>query len=108
MIRFDEEMINDLVTTYLNNYIEGRNDDVHTYVEQLWEEIEMATCDYEHGEINRVLKSFEICAREEDTEKNFKGIRGVHSADVAFIATHYGLLYGLVWAENCRLHFWEC
>ena len=109
MIQFDKDMIDDLVTTYLYDDIEGRNEDVHSYVEYLWEQLDLMSCYYYHGEIRKVLKTFETCEPidEDDEPPKKKAVKGVKSEDVAFIATHYGLLYGLVTAENARLHFWE-
>lgn len=112
MIIFDEQMINALVETYLYSDIEGRNDEVYSQVEQLWNNLQDASCDYYNGEINRVLRLFSIISpteyeRDETGMPKKRTVRGVKSEDVAFIALHYGFLYGLLAAENARLNFWE-
>lgn len=107
MIKFDAEVINDLVSTYLYEDIEGRDSKIYSDVEYYWEKIQEIFSDYRNGEVSRVLNSFQLCEDNEDERENKKAVRGVKSEDVAFIASHYGFIFGLVWAENRRLGFWK-
>ena len=107
MILFNAEKINDMVETYIYEDVKGRNEEIHSRVEFLYEQLTNAMWDYQNGEIDKVLNSFQMCIDSEDEREAKKAVKGVKAEDVAFIATHYGLLYGLVMAENCRLNFYK-
>ena len=107
MINFDADFINDLVATYLYEDIEGRDPEIFNYVQYLWEQLQEENWNYRHGEVTKVLNSFKMCELSEDATENKKAVHGVKADDVAFIATHYGFVFGMVYAENLRLDFWK-
>ena len=104
---FDAEEIIGMIETYLYEVETGRNPAVLEMVEHIYEQVQEANFDFMHGEVDRVLNSFQICVDSEDTRANIKDVKGVKREDVAFISMHYGFLYGLVYAENKRLKFWS-
>ena len=108
MIDFNANIIRDMIATYVYEDIKGREPEVYdalSYLNEKFQEIEMWS--FQNGEVERVLNSFRLCADSEMTRENEKAVRGVKVVDVAFIAAHYGFMFGLVWSENRRLKFYE-
>lgn len=108
MIKFNADKIRDMLAEYLyNDELNGKRDPkIFDILEYLFEQMsEIENFDYQRGEVDRVLNSFQLCIDSEMTRENIEGVRGVKSPDVAFIASHYGFIFGLLCAENARLHF---
>lgn len=106
-MKFDAEFITELIWIYLDDDTKGKNPEIYNIVEYLWEQMREANLHYRHGEVERTLNSFQLCADSEDSRENQKAVKGVSAADVAFISSHYGYIFGLVWGENLRLKFWK-
>lgn len=108
MIKFDADYIRDMVATYIYDDIEGRNEKIYSALSYLYEKMEeVERCDFYNREVTKVLNSFQLCVDSDMVLEKQKAVRGVKSPDVAFIAAHYGFMFGLVWAENQRLKFYE-
>lgn len=110
MIDLNADMVRDMLAEYLNNdELDGKRDQKIygdlSYLAEKMEEIEIWS--FPNGEVEKVLNSLKICADGEMERENQKAVRGIKNADVAFIAAHYGFMFGLVWSENLRLKFYE-
>ena len=107
MIDFDADRIRDLVATYINDdRIEGRDPKVLDDLSYMYDKLmEIEREEFYNGEVTKVLNSFQLAKISEENCNRAKAIRGVKSADIAFIAANYGFMFGMAYAEQRRLGF---
>lgn len=107
MIKLDADEIRELVSTYIySDEIEGRDSEILNTLSYLYEDFdELERCEFCNGEVNKVLNSFQFRESDEEMRKNQKAIRGVNGADIALIASHFGFMFGMAYAEKLRLKF---
>ncbi len=113
MFMFKEDNIRDLISEYA--YLEDtpdckRNPEVADVIQETFEALASSEiADYPNGEVSTVLN---ILAPPEDDDdfvnpfrKKNAALKKIKPFDIAFIALHYGFMYGACWAENQRLNF---
>ena len=108
MVKFDVEIIRVMVEMYIYGDVEGRNENIHSVLTKIYEDTrEAEDYDYTKYEVKKILESFQPCESEEYYEKKIRAVRRVKTEKAALISAYYGLMFGLAWAENERLHYYE-
>lgn len=59
-------------------------------VEYLYERLCNMEYEYTHGEVSKVINAINLSVDDEEEQENIKAIKGVKSADIAWIASHFG------------------
>ena len=114
MLHIDKNELYDKAEIYLYGDIEGRNEEVVRAAQAVWDKMQdlEENC-YFDGEIAKVLNFFKRPSidddhyydLEEEPQKKKSPLDKVRKADAVFLAMHFGFLYGLIYAENSRLHY---
>ena len=98
MVRFDLDKVFDMAAEFAD---EHKNSPLANDVEYLFEWLGGMRDAYTNGEVARVVNSLSISlCEDEDYDEMKKSIRGIKSEDVAWIAAHFGFLYGMLYAVN--------
>ena len=103
MIDFDLSRLHEFISNYVYEEVAGRDEEIHDTVQILYERLLLMN--YNDGEIEKVMRA--LCGAEDpdDAEEISKYLRKISKDDIAFIASHFGFLYGMVYAEQLRLKF---
>lgn len=98
MIRFDLDKVFDMAAEFAD---EHKNSPLADDVEYLFERLGGMRNAYTNGEVARVVNSLSVTLHtDEDYDEMKKSIRGIKSEDIAWIAAHFGFLYGMLFAAN--------
>ena len=98
MIKFDLDIVFDMAAEFAE---EHKNSPIANEVEYLFEWLGGMRGAYVNGEVARVVNSLTVSlCEDEDYEEMKKSIRGIKSEDIAWIAAHFGFLYGMLYATN--------
>lgn len=106
----DFDKIMEMMAEYVEGDIEGRTPEVFSAVEYFYnglqEEI-MHDRSY-YATVQTVLNGFQITHYDSEVqEERYRAFCKVKKVDVAWITANVGFYYGMVCAENMRLHFYE-
>lgn len=112
MIHTDKNELYEKIDIYLYGDIENRNEEVLSAAHAIWDKMQdlEENC-YFDGEIAKVLNFFKAPSIDDDDfdleepQKKKSPLDKVKKADAVFLAMHFGFLYGLIYAENSRLHY---
>ena len=98
MVHFDLDKVFDMAAEFAD---EHKNSPLADDVEYLFEWLGGMRNAYTNGEVARVVNSLSVALHtDEDYEEMKKSIRGIKSEDIAWIAAHFGFLYGMLYAAN--------
>ena len=87
MVNFNLDKVFDMAAEFAD---EHKNSPLADDVEYLFEWLGGMRNAYTNGEVARVVNSLSVA----------KSIRGIKSEDIAWIAAHFGFLYGMLFATN--------
>ena len=109
MINFDLDKVFDMAAEYISQQEGKPSSRLVDDVEYLFERLgDMSRKGYTNGEVPRVVNSLSIVLHEaDDYEEMRKSIRGIKSEDIAWIAAHFGFLYGMLYVLKYKGDFVE-
>lgn len=111
MIHTNKIELYEKIDVYLYGDIDGRNDEVLSAAHAVWDRMSNLENEfYFDGEIDKVLNNFNAPGIDDVSDpaeltKKTSPLDKVKKVDAVYIAMHFGFLYGLIYAENARLHF---
>ena len=98
MVNFNLDKVFDMAAEFAD---EHKNSPLADDVEYLFERLGGMKNSYTHSEVARVVNSLSVALyTDEDYDEMKKSIRGIKSEDIAWIAAHFGFLYGMLYAAN--------
>ena len=97
MVRFDLDKVFDMAAEFADKH---KNSSLADDVEYLFEWLSGMRDAYTNGEVERVVNALGLSFDNEEEAEMKKSIRGIKSEDVAWIAAHFGFLYGMLYAAN--------
>ena len=108
-MNFDLEMIMEMMAEYIEGEIEGHDPEIFSQVERFFNEFQeeiMRDKKY-YLTCRKVLDGFQPTPYSELNKKRVKELNKVPKIDVAWVSANVGFYFGMVCAENMRLHFYE-
>ena len=109
MIHTDKADLYEKIDVYVYGDIEGRNKETWETAQAVWEKMtELEEVCFFDGEIAQVLNFFKDSGVEKIYDPDLpqkNPLSKVRKNDAVYLAMHFGFLYGLIFAENSRLHF---
>lgn len=111
MVHTDKNELYEKIDIYLYGDIEDRNPEVLSAAQAVWDR--MSDLDencFLDGEVAKVLNYFKAPSVDDDFDpeelpKKKSPLDKVKKEDAVFLAMNFGFLYGLIYAENARLHY---
>lgn len=108
-MKFDFWQIMDIIGEYVEGEIDGRNPEILRYVEYFYQEVQeelLRDRDY-FKTVKNTLDSFQLAGDSEAQEARARALSKIKKIDAAWISANFGFMFGMVYAENLRLHFYE-
>lgn len=100
MIKFDLDEAFEMATEFIYDD-ENKNSPLANDVEYLFEFLSGMREEYTYEEVARVVNSLSVLIYDDDDLAELKKtLRGIKSEDIAWIAAHFGFLYGILFAIN--------
>ncbi len=107
---FKFDRIMEMMAEYIEGEIEGRDAEIFSKVEYFYNGLqeEIMKDRYYYATVERVLNGFQVVSVDSvEQEENYRAFSKVKKIDVAWISANVGFYFGMVCAENARLHFYE-